>query len=105
MNNHDLPDFICHRWRRLGVALGCLALLAGPWGGGAWAADEGQPVAVEPERPLIDSARSQTQSWSERLARRVDSWFGDLPFEDGGAGLDQPARGPLLSGRPGCHGG
>jgi hypothetical protein len=33
---------------------------------------------------MIDNARAQTRTLSERLARGVDSWFGDIPFEDGG---------------------
>ena len=33
---------------------------------------------------MIDGARTQTRDWSERLARGVDSWFGDAPFEEGG---------------------
>ncbi len=62
----------------------------------ALAADENTPTArvpaassipseaAEPGVPLIDGARERTRRLSERLARRVDSWFGDVPFEQGG---------------------
>ena len=35
--------------------------------------------------PLAESARKNARSFAEWLARNVDSWFGDHPFEDGGA--------------------
>jgi hypothetical protein len=36
----------------------------------------------------IESARSSVRSTAEWLARGVDSWFGDRPFEDGGSVRD-----------------
>ena len=37
-----------------------------------------------PDQPLIEGARNQVRTLSESVARNVDSWFGDRPFEDGG---------------------
>ena len=53
------------------------------------------PAATELDRPepqqppldvgvAIESTRSTVRSTAEWLARGVDSWFGDRPFEDGG---------------------
>lgn len=42
----------------------------------------------EPTSPLVEaatSARQSLRSTAEWLARGVDSWFGDHPFEDGGS--------------------
>jgi hypothetical protein len=51
------------------------------------AAPEEEDVAV-PEAPLVDAAvttRESLRATTEWLARGVDSWFGDRPFEEGGA--------------------
>lgn len=45
------------------------------------AADE--PRAAASVYPMIDDARASTRDWSQRLARHVDSWFGNTPLEDG----------------------
>jgi hypothetical protein len=37
---------------------------------------------------VIESARSSVRSTAEWLARGVDSWFGDRPFEEGGSVTD-----------------
>ncbi len=42
-------------------------------------------AAAQPEQPLAESARSGARSFAEWVARGVDSWFGDRPFEDGGS--------------------
>lgn len=49
------------------------------------AAEEEQPP-TEPD--VFDSARSTARSSAEWLARSVDSWFGDRPFEQGGKVTD-----------------
>lgn len=48
------------------------------------AADRATEMAAEPAQPLIDNARTQVRAGSESLARNVDSWFGDIPFNHGG---------------------
>jgi hypothetical protein len=45
------------------------------------------PAADPPPTPteaVIESTRAQARSTAEWLARGVDGWFGDTPFEDGG---------------------
>ena len=42
-------------------------------------------TAAQPEQPLAESARSGARSFAEWVARGVDSWFGDRPFEQGGS--------------------
>jgi hypothetical protein len=71
-------------WGRLAAVVVVSAATVGPLTGTARAASEAEPVAATPDHPIIDNARAQTRDLSERLARRVDSWFGDRPFEDGG---------------------
>ncbi len=53
-----------------------LSLLAGT---GAAAA------APAPEVPMAEAARENARSFAEWLARHVDGWFGDRPFEEGGS--------------------
>ncbi len=53
-----------------------------PWV--AAAADRPAPAADAPEKELIDEAREEVRDAVEWLAREVDSWFGDIPFERGG---------------------
>lgn len=71
----------------LGTKLGIFTLLAvtcmGMQPGLALAADA-ELSAAAPVYSVIDDARATTRDWSERLARHVDSWFGNAPFEDGG---------------------
>lgn len=50
-----------------------------------WAAEPATPAAAQPELPLAESARTSARSFAEWLARNVDSWFGDRPFEEGGS--------------------
>ena len=71
-------------WGRFALVMVVTAASVGPLPGTALAAGEAEAVAATPDHPLIDNARAQTRDWSERLARGVDSWFGDRPFEDGG---------------------
>ena len=68
--------------RRL-LGAGLLVALASP----GIAAPEDEEVAP-PETPLVDAAvtaRESLRATTEWLARGVDSWFGDRPFEEGGA--------------------
>ena len=44
-----------------------------------------EAAAAQPEQPLAESARSGARTFAEWVARGVDSWFGDRPFEDGGS--------------------
>jgi len=44
----------------------------------------GSPGAGKPEDGVLDEARQEVHEAVESLAREVDSWFGDLPFEAGG---------------------
>lgn len=68
------------RSARLSGSALCLALLAGTTWAGAVAQEQ-----TEPERPMIEDTRHTARSSAEWLARRVDGWFGDQPFEDGGS--------------------
>jgi hypothetical protein len=62
----------------------CTAVVLGAMAPPAVKAAEPDAPPAEPVQPLIEEARTQTRSLSEGLARRVDSWFGDMPFEEGG---------------------
>ena len=62
--------------------------LAGLTSLGSPLAAETPSAAAEPERPLIETTRRSARATAEWLARRVDSWFGDQPFEDGGSVTD-----------------
>jgi hypothetical protein len=42
-------------------------------------------AAKQPDQPLAEAARTGARSFAEWVARGVDSWFGDRPFEDGGS--------------------
>lgn len=70
---------------RYGVVLMAVfaAFAIGPLVAPAHAADA---EVAEPTSTIavIDNARAGTRNLSERLARNVDSWFGDMPFEEGG---------------------
>ena len=71
----------------LGIKLGIFTLLAVTCMGmqpGLALAAEAELTAAAPVYSVIDDARAITRDWSERLARHVDSWFGNAPFEDGG---------------------
>lgn len=82
-------------WRELALALALVLVLCGWVGMPAHAAAEPVPVpsAATPDQgapaeavqPLIEKAREQTRTLSERLARNVDSWFGDEGAADPGA--------------------
>ena len=58
----------------------------------AHSAQVAQPAATGPEdaapptaaEPIIETARASVRATTIWLARGVDSWFGDRPFEDGG---------------------
>ncbi|MCC4117289.1 hypothetical protein LLG90_18195 [Aromatoleum toluclasticum] len=55
--------------------------------GGAVAADEPgapQPTGSESGSSILDRSRVVVHDFTEGVARRVDSWFGDKPFEQGG---------------------
>ena len=79
-------------WRRAaGLSLAMLVSLACA----GWAQAQGTPAAPavassdkEPDRDstdrLLSSTRQSVRLAAEGLARGVDSWFGDRPFEDGG---------------------
>ncbi len=45
---------------------------------------DGSPATTQATQPVLETARLQARSLSDRIAREVDHWFGDLPFEDGG---------------------
>ncbi len=80
-------SFAAPPWGHLAVVLGVAATSFGLLPATALAASEADAAttdAAAPDHPLIDNARAQTRDLSERLARNVDSWFGDRPFEDGG---------------------
>ena len=47
-------------------------------------ADEPVPASDKPDQELIDQVREEIRGAVEWLAREVDSWFGDIPFERGG---------------------
>ena len=53
----------------------------------AASADPEEPV--EPVQPLIEQARAQTRAVSERIARNVDSWFGEGGTVDTGGRVTQ----------------
>jgi hypothetical protein len=69
------------------LAVGCLWLVGAV--APAAAADPAPPAPeAELERPAIDETRKSARSSAEWLARQVDGWFGDHPFEDGGSVTD-----------------
>ncbi len=43
------------------------------------------PSAAVSDLALAESARKRARAFAEWLARSVDGWFGDQPFEDGGS--------------------
>lgn len=59
-----------------------MAASAQPAGPAQASADVAAPAAAP---GVIDSARAGLRSGTEWLARGVDSWFGDVPFEQGGS--------------------
>ena len=75
------------RRTRLGRAVPWALVLCGWVGFPASAASEPGPMPtvtaadpeppVEPVQPMLEQAREQTRTVSERIARNVDSWFGD----------------------------
>ncbi len=70
------------RFALTGHAFGLVALLALP--SASLAAEE----STESESAVVEvatSARESLRATTEWLARGVDSWFGDRPFEDGGS--------------------
>lgn len=106
---HRTPALPCRTsLARLGVVRGCLwvgfsgALFGAMFGGSAAQAQAvatPQPAATATSAPeaaldilpsaeqvkdALESTRRNTRSVSEWLARSVDSWFGDKPFEEGG---------------------
>ena len=73
--------------RALLPMLGLAAALAQAAGDPAADTAPGGPTAVaapQATQPALETARAQARSLSERIAREVDQWFGDLPFEAGG---------------------
>jgi len=72
--------------RLLLASTGCLLLAAqcSP----SWAADADKPMPADPApaEPIavLESSRAQVRATTEWIARGVDSWFGNRPFEDGG---------------------
>ena len=44
----------------------------------------GAEEAATPDRPLLETTRRTVRATTEWLARGVDSWFGNRPFDDGG---------------------
>ncbi|MEK8034821.1 hypothetical protein AACH06_28725 [Ideonella sp. DXS29W] len=54
------------------------------WLGCETAAAYAQETLPEPAAEVAESARTTVRSMAVWLARGVDSWFGDRPFEDGG---------------------
>jgi hypothetical protein len=42
------------------------------------------PMARPPERGMVERGREGVRAFTEGVARKVDSWFGDKPFEEGG---------------------
>ncbi len=76
-------------WPGLGIwRLLATAVLAGA--GAAAAADRSadDPPAEAALPAALETTRHQTRAASEWLARHVDSWFGDKPFDDGGRVTD-----------------
>ncbi|MFN3415611.1 MAG: hypothetical protein ACK4ZD_04775 [Caldimonas sp.] len=72
--------------------LGWLAALIPP----SVLAGEKPPEPVSPIVEAASSARQSLRSTAEWLARGVDSWFGDRPFEDGGSVRHGRFQGRLL---------
>jgi len=84
MNGPALRSFAATRWVGIAACVVVGATATGLLPSPALAASQADAPAAEPEHPMIDNARAQTRDWSERLARGVDSWFGNAPFEEGG---------------------
>lgn len=77
------PSYGPHWPHWIGAATACCLLL----GLGATAASaraEGTAAGPAAATGILDNARARVRSGAEWLARSVDSWFGDEPFEQGG---------------------
>ncbi len=81
----------CHP--KLGVPGALLALTLGSAAGAA-AAEPAAEAAAEPgsapvaTQEIVEATRRSVRATAEWLARGVDGWFGDKPFEDGGKVTD-----------------
>jgi len=64
-------------------SLALAALCSPTWAKDADKAPPADPVPTEPIA-LLESSRQQVRATTEWMARGVDSWFGNRPFEDGG---------------------
>lgn len=84
---------------RAAVAAALLGLAAtvAPAAGPATAASAPAAAASAPaDEPIIETTRRAVQETTEWLARGVDSWFGDRPFDKGGSVSDGRLRLGLL---------
>lgn len=68
----------------LAVVVGCGAARAEPTVDPAAEAGSTDPTTQQ----MVDATRGMARALAEWLARGVDSWFGDKPFEDGGRVTD-----------------
>lgn len=66
---------------------GCAGAPPAPPAPSVPAVDDGSAAPAEAD-VVMESARSSVRSMAVWLARNVDSWFGDRPFEDGGKVTD-----------------
>lgn len=60
-----------------------LGYFASGWAAGADAAGAPQPAGSGIS--ILDRSRSMVHDFTEGVARHVDGWFGDRPFEEGGS--------------------
>lgn len=74
--------------RASAAGLGLLSAVLGALAAGTACAQTddaaASPAIAAEEKPLLETTRRTVRSTTEWLARGVDSWFGDKPFEDGG---------------------
>ena len=85
-SNHSRLSLVA--WARSAVALFFFALAGRGAVGvevvGQASATPTTTASTEATLPMAETARSRARSFSEWVARGVDSWFGDIPFDDGG---------------------
>lgn len=59
-------------------------IIVSVWLSGASAADPVAPASTQDGGDFLSGIRESVRSATDSVARRIDSWFGDKPFEQGG---------------------
>ena len=74
--------------RRVGALVAATAALFAQGIAGATAAAPAPAIATEADDPRLDAARRGVRAAAEWMASGIDSWFGNIPFKDGGSVSD-----------------